>query len=54
MILKFEFSVDETNFLLAVLGKQPLEVSLALWSKIKQSAEAQMAQPKAAEPKAAE
>ena len=55
MNLKFEFSLDETNLVLQVLAKQPLELTVGLWSKVKQSAEAQVkaAELAAVEPKKA-
>ena len=44
-ILKFEFSVDETNMILAGLGELPAKHSIDLIMKIKQSAAAQFDNP---------
>ena len=41
-MLKFEFTVEEVNLVLAALGKLPLEASLGLWSKVKTTAESQL------------
>jgi len=48
-----DLSPEEANMLLAGLGKLPLEVSVTLWAKLKQSAEAQLTQkPDTAQPPA--
>lgn len=44
VVLKFELSVSEVNQVLVALGKMPLEESVAVWAKIKQSAEIQIAE----------
>lgn len=44
LVLKFDLTVAETNQVLIALGKMPLEESVAVWAKIKQSAEAQIAE----------
>jgi len=44
-IMKFEFSVDETNIILAGLGELPAKHSIDLIMKIKQSAAAQFDNP---------
>ncbi len=41
-MLKIELSVEEVNAVLAGLGKLPLEMSVAVWSKVKTQAEEQL------------
>jgi hypothetical protein len=40
--INLELDVNELNIVLTGLGKLPLEVSLLVWSKLKQEAEKQM------------
>ncbi|MHB8388033.1 MAG: hypothetical protein ACYDBH_00465 [Acidobacteriaceae bacterium] len=50
-----DLSPEEVNLVLAGLGKLPLELSVTLWAKLKQSAEQQLApvpQPPESEPPA--
>lgn len=42
--LQFELSVQEVNQVLQALGKLTLEESVGTWAKIKQTAEAQLAE----------
>ena len=43
MIIKLELTVEQTNIVLAGLGKLPLEVAGAVWSTINQQAIASQA-----------
>jgi hypothetical protein len=45
--LNLTVSVEETNLLIAGLGKLPLEASAQLWMKIREQAAQQLAQPAA-------
>lgn len=42
--LNIKLTVEDINLILASLGKLPLEVSVAVFGKIKAQAEAQLAQ----------
>lgn len=44
VVLTLDLSVQDINAVLAALAKQPLENVVATWAKIKQSAEAQLAE----------
>lgn len=44
VVLKLELTVEEVNLILTGLGKMPLENSVSTWAKIKQVAEAQLAE----------
>lgn len=45
-MLKFELSLEETNVILAALGKQAYEAVASVITKIQQQAAPQLAQPK--------
>ena len=44
VMLTLELSIEDVNLVLTGLGKIPLESSVGTWAKIKQSAEAQLAE----------
>jgi hypothetical protein len=44
VVLTLELGVAEVNVILASLAKQPLESVVAVWAKVKQVAEAQLAE----------
>lgn len=44
VVLTLELGVNDINTVLAALAKQPLEQVVTTWAKIKQSAEAQLAE----------
>ena len=48
-VLKFEFTQEEANFVVAALAKQPFEAVAGLITKIQQQAQPQLAPPPEAE-----